>query len=160
MFEYSRIPREDRMTALVPRQRPPAIVGVIARWWRSWTRARSNVFDLQDCSADEVELVAQYLGISAAELRFIASYDPDRADLLRRRMAALHLEPGELARSEPATFAELQRLCTTCDSRGRCALDLADEFSDPAWQAWRDYCPNAKTLSLLSALQGCRSDDR
>jgi hypothetical protein len=79
---------------------------------------------------------------------------------LRRRMAALRVDPDELARSEPAAFQELQRLCATCDSRGRCALDLADESTDPAWQAWRDYCPNATTLSVRSALQGCQSDGR
>jgi hypothetical protein len=157
IFDCSKMPREDRMTALIPRRRRPVIVNVVARWWRNWTRARCNQFDLQDCNADEVKRIAQHLGISAAELRFIASYDPDRADLLRRRMAALHLEPGELARCEPITFRELQRRCTTCDSRGRCALDLADEFAGPTWQAWRDYCPNATTLSMLSTLQCCPS---
>jgi len=29
------------------------------------------------------------------------------------------------------------------------------EVLDPAWQEWRDYCPNATTLSALGALQMC-----
>jgi uncharacterized protein DUF6455 len=148
------------MRALIAQGPLSVIVDAIVRWRRAWMRARYNLFDLQDCSADEVNRIAQHLGISVAEFRSFAAHDPDRADLLRRRMAALHVDPDELARSEPATFQELRRRCTACDSRGRCALDLADEPADPAWQAWRDYCPNATRLSVLSALRGCQPDAR
>ena len=148
------------MRALIARRPLSVIVDAVARWRRNWMRARHNLFDLQDCSADEVKRIAQNLGISVAEFRSIAAHVPDRAHLLRRRMAALRVDPDELARSEPTTFQELRRLCSACDSRGRCALDLADKGADPAWQAWRDYCPNATTLSVLSALRGCQPDAR
>jgi len=79
----------------------------------------------------------------------------DGDDLLPRRMAALHLDVDGFARREPLTFRELHRLCALCDSHRQCARGLADEMADPGWQDWRDYCPNATTLSLLSALEGC-----
>ncbi|MFD2180806.1 hypothetical protein [Rhodoplanes azumiensis] len=79
--------------------------------------------------------------------------------LLCRRMRALRLDPDELYCSEPRAFGMLHRLCATCPVPGRCARDLADEFADPAWQDWRNYCPNATTLSILSALRGCGLDD-
>lgn len=79
--------------------------------------------------------------------------------LLCRRMRALRLDPDELYCSEPRAFGMLRRLCATCPVPGRCARDLADEFADPAWQDWRNYCPNATTLSILSALRGCGLDD-
>ncbi|WP_408091526.1 hypothetical protein [Rhodoplanes sp. SY1] len=79
--------------------------------------------------------------------------------LLCRRMRALRLDPDELYCSEPRAFGMLRRLCATCPVPGRCARDLADEFADPAWQDWRNYCPNATTLSILSALRGCGMGD-
>jgi hypothetical protein len=67
-------------------------------------------------------------------------------------MTVLHLEPTAFAQSEPATFRDCNALCGV---RGRCARDLEQQRQDPAWQEWRDYCPNATTLSALAALQIC-----
>lgn len=104
---------------------------------------------------------------SAKDVRFsdegkknlLVSYGPDEADLLRLRMAALHLDPEELAGSEPVLLRELQRLSTMCESRGQCARDLDREFArdcaDLASQDWRDYCLNAATLNMLSTLGSC-----
>jgi hypothetical protein len=86
--------------------------------------------------------------------------DPGVDDLLLcRRMRALRLDPDELYCSEPWAFGVLRKLCATCSVPGRCAHDLADEFADPGWQDWRNYCPNATTLSILSALRGCGPDE-
>jgi len=88
------------------------------------------------------------------ELQNLVSH-PDERELLAERMAALHLEPISLAQSEPATFRDLQRVCALCGVRDRCAVDLEEQGRDPAWQEWRDYCPNATTLSALATLQIC-----
>jgi hypothetical protein len=133
-----------------------SIFRAVARW-RQNRRQASDQFDLPAYSPQIVNRIARYLGISASELHQIASYSSDRGDLLLRRMTALHLEPGEIACTERALFHELHILCVACESQGRCALDLADELADPGWQDWRDYCPNATRLSLLSALQCCSS---
>jgi len=68
-------------------------------------------------------------------------------------MAVVHLEPKAVAQSDPATFRDLQRVCAMCGFKYRCARDLAVETLDPAWQKWRNYCPNATTLSALGALR-------
>ena len=65
------------------------------------------------------------------------------SDLLFRRMLELQLDKDEIARVEPVTFHELQRLCASCESRERCELGLADDFADVEWHA---YCPNAASL--------------
>lgn len=80
---------------------------------------------------------------------------PENADPLHARMRAMHLDPNEVLNSGNPVANELPRLCARCESRGRCMRDLVDEFADPAWQAWRNYCPNATTLSVLSTLHGC-----
>ncbi len=93
--------------------------------------------------------MAKEIGVTAAELRRLASLGPGAADLLLRRMAALDLDRNEVSRIEPQTFQDLQRVCTLCESHRRCARDLGHDAADPAWQ---DYCPNAATLIALSAL--------
>jgi len=75
---------------------------------------------------------------------------------LMRRMAVLRLDPDEIADDEPLLFCDLRSACMMCECRAGCEHDLASESADPAWQNWRDYCPNATTLTVLSALKGCR----
>ncbi len=124
-------------------------IQAISRWWRDWTRRGSASSELKCCGEDEVERMAKDMGVSAAELRRLASQGREAADLLPRRMAALDLDRNEVARTEPRTLQDLQRVCTLCESRRRCARDLARDSADPAWQ---DYCPNAATLMALNAL--------
>ena len=73
--------------------------------------------------------------------------------LLDRRMAALRLSVDEWTHTEPAMFDELRRICLTCESVQLCAHDLAAHSDDPNWRDWREYCPNAAQLTMLSALQ-------
>ena len=148
------------MQALLPQNDRWSVLSAVAQWWRRWTKARSDLFELESCDPDQVEGIARDLGMSVSELRVVVRHGRDGADLLRRRMAALGLDPDELARSEPATLRDLQKLCTMCRSRGRCARDLAQESADPDWQDWRDYCPNAATLDMLSTLKSCSDVER
>jgi len=150
-FPRRSLQKEFRMAA-PPRHWP--IVSTLSRWYRNWNTARKGGFELQCAGAAEVERIAQELGLSSFELQNLVSH-PDERELLAERMAALHLEPVSLAQSEPATFRDLQRVCALCGVRDRCAVDLEEQGRDPAWQEWRDYCPNATTLSALATLQIC-----
>jgi len=91
-------------------------------------------------------------------LRTLASYGPNAAELLNRRMAALRIDPDRVL--DLFTLRDLQRLCTTCRSRKQCARDLADPSGDRAenGQDWQDYCPNAATLNMLVALDSYRAE--
>jgi hypothetical protein len=127
----------------------------IFKAWRGWKAACSSFADSDVCSEYELKRRARYLGIPVAQLRWVSSYSPDPISLLERRMEALSLNPDEVTHIDPLTVRELQHRCVKCEKRGQCALDLADKLADPGWQYWRDYCPNAATLSMLSAFQGC-----
>jgi hypothetical protein len=78
----------------------------------------------------------------------------DAADLLPRRMGALGLDPTETARQEPAVLRDMQRLCSFCQSKGRCEHDLDLAARNPVWEK---YCPNVGTLKDLQAEK--RADD-
>ena len=127
----------------------------IFKAWKDWKVACLGFADSDACSEYELTRRAHYLGIPVAQLRWVLSYSPDPISLLERRMEALSLNPDEVAHIEPLTIRELQHRCVKCEKRGQCALDLADEFADPGWQSWRNYCPNAATLSMLSTFQSC-----
>ena len=85
--------------------------------------------------------------------------DPDAYDrppgLMVRRMARLGLDSQEMRGAEPDRFHRLQANCLLCPRPELCALALLDESIDLGWQDWRNYCPNATELSLLSTLNTC-----
>lgn len=119
---------------------------VIARICRAWAASSS---ELKYCGEEGVERIAKDAGVSVSELRRLASEGPQSAELLLGRMAALDLDRNEVARIESQVFRDLQRVCTMCESHGRCARELMRDSADPAW---KNYCPNAETLMELDAL--------
>ena len=121
-------------------------IEAVRKWCRSLTHPQSS---LADCGAEALERMAHDVGVSSAELCKLATRGPESADLLLQRMKVLDLDQNEIARTERATFQDLQRVCSMCDCKKRCARDLAHDSADPAW---KDYCPNAQTLTALNAL--------
>jgi hypothetical protein len=117
---------------------------------RQWCRALAgSPSSLAECGAEGLERMAHDIGVSTAELSQLAKQGPQSADLLCHRMEGLDLDGNEVARVERATFQDLQRVCSLCDCKRRCARDLARDPSDPVW---KDYCPNVQTLAALGAL--------
>jgi hypothetical protein len=121
--------------------------------WKGWKGVCSSFADSDVCSEHELKRRADYLGIPAAQLRWVSSCGPDPISLLERRMEALSLDPDKVAHIEPLTIRELRQRCVKCAKLGQCALDLADEFADPGFQSWRGYCPNAATLTMLGTFE-------
>jgi hypothetical protein len=120
----------------------------LLQWCRGW--ARSGPESELQCFADaEVERIAKDVGVSASELRTLATFGPEAADLLLRRMTALDLDRNEITRIEPQTFQDMQRVCIMCEHHRQCARDFA---RDSTSGAWKEYCPNAATLIALNAL--------
>jgi len=135
------------MTASLHGQKAWSPVAAISQWYRSWSQ-RSSERELNCCGDEVVDRMARDIGVTAAELRRLAKSGPEAVSLLRRRMTALDLDENEIAKAEPQTLHDLQRVCTLCQYRRRCARDLAHDAADPAW---KDYCPNATTLAALNA---------
>jgi bacterioferritin-associated ferredoxin len=132
-----------------PQAAPWSTIDRLRQWWRGWREAKSGLSDLNQFGDYEVERTARELGTSVSELRELAARGSASANLLLGRMAALDLDPKEVAATDLATFRDLQRVCTMCGSHRRCARELA---RDPGDTAWEDYCPNAATLKALDAL--------
>ncbi len=123
-------------------------IAPIWQWCRDWI-GQSSKLDPTYCPKEEIERMARELRMPAAELLSASRRGPGSADLLRRRLAALDLDPSEIAQTEPGTLRDLQRGCTMCASHRRCARDFARSAAPAGWQ---DYCPNAAALMALDAM--------
>lgn len=137
------------MSALVDGRKHRSLVEAISQWWRDWTGNGSALSELKCYAEDEVQRLAKDVGVSVSELRGLARFGPDAADLLLRRMAALDLDRNEVSQAQRQTFQDLQRVCTMCKSHRRCARDIARDSADAAWE---EYCPNVATLKALNAM--------
>lgn len=121
--------------------------GLLERLSR-WFSGRSELSMLPE---DEVERMAQDLGMSASELRGVAAKGPHAADLLRVRMAALGLTPADIDRLAFGLMRDLQRDCACCASKDECREDLSHQPESPGWMA---YCANAQVLESACAARG------
>jgi hypothetical protein len=150
-FNIFTVREEDFMLASNPAKTDPAFNSVIAAF-RGWVRKRKLIRQcrqrLDVCDKDEIARIARDVGLSSSDLREMAELGPDAAKLVRDRMAALHLDADALAKSDPSTTRDLQRLCSSCVSKKRCQRDLLLVPNDPMW---RHYCPNAGTLDTLQS---------
>jgi Family of unknown function (DUF6455) len=135
---------EETIMQTEPRSNPLVqLIGLFTEVGKAFWKRRAAVNELADCDALEVARIAQDLGISAADLRVLASRDKTAADLLNRRLETLRLDPASF---DPAVMHDLQRCCSNCDSKQLCAHELEDK---PKGASWPKYCPNEQTIVAL-----------
>jgi uncharacterized protein DUF6455 len=120
------------------------LIRVFTEAGKAFQARRAAVNELANCSESELARVAQDLGISAADLRVLASRDKTAADLLYRRLGSLQLDPTSI---DPILMRDLQRCCSNCDSKQLCAHELEDK---PKGASWPKYCPNEQTIAALT----------
>ena len=125
----------------------PSVIAPLAEWWRRHAIARQNLAGLDAFDPDDMARMAHDVGLSAADLRALATHCSDAANLLDRRLEACGLSKEELAHTSAAELRDMERLCTTCESKGRCARDFDADPSDPVWL---EYCPNHDTITQLA----------
>jgi hypothetical protein len=140
--------KENQMFALAQGKRDQSPLQTLRAWCKAWFKGDSES-DFGCCSEAEIERMARDVRMSVSELRALAKKGPEAADLLLRRMAALDLDPKEVALLEPAAFRDMQRVCTMCKSHRRCAWDFARRAPVSTWER---YCPNTSTLEALDGM--------
>ena len=138
----------DQMFAPLQERQSRSPLQSMLDWCRTRIKAVSESA-FGSCSETEIERMAGDMRTCASELRALARRGPNAADLLLFRMAALDLDPKEVARMEPAAFRDLQRVCILCKYHRRCASDFAHGAPVTAWE---HYCPNTGTLAALNGM--------
>jgi hypothetical protein len=107
-----------------PQKLPSLIAARMPRRQQSWIKEYFTKQIAKVWRVDKIEYLAHKTGMSASDLRTLAMLGIHGADLLRRRMLILGIDPDGFYRAEPATFRELQKSCSRCDSHERCTQDL------------------------------------
>lgn len=131
-----------------PKNKHDTFVDAILRGLHPLHSTRALLVELEGCAHREADRMAGELALSRREGRGFAGQGADAPTLLPRRMARLHLDIGQIGRAQPRALWDLQKLCTLCDDKSRCAHDLACGADS---SAWRSYCPNDDMLTALKA---------
>jgi hypothetical protein len=120
----------------------------LVHWLQDWRERQAEMAELDGLGEEGLREIAADLGLSTAQLRDLASQGPHAADLMPRLMTALGLDPDMIRQAEPMVFRDMQRTCSGCSDKSRCAHDLNDGAIQ---RSYREFCPNADTLSALEA---------
>ena len=89
-------------------------------------------------------------GLTQGELLALADKARNMSDLLPLRLAALRIDEAELARQNPQLLRDMQTACHLCDAKSHCTWDFVVDASNPRWE---EYCPNARALRAVEAMQ-------
>ena len=115
----------------------------IADWVKQYRQAVDARSEFAHCNPDEIKAMANDLGMTPADLRTLASQKQEAADLLKRMLVALKVDPKILDKLDPRISRNLQRSCITCGVKRRCRHELEAET---AVRNMHEFCPNALTL--------------
>ena len=123
-----------------------SVLDTASRWLRNaWARYASEPALRSDSDAEQI---AHDLNMSVSELQAICARDRGSPELLRQRMAQLHLDREAIKRAYPAVVRDMEKTCALCAVEAKCSRDFKRN-ADP--KGWTDYCPNAPTLQDLQA---------
>jgi hypothetical protein len=119
------------------------LMGLLTGKWKNIWEKRAAISELSKFDPSEVARIAEDLGISTSDLRFLAASGSGATDLLKRRLQTLGVDVSGV---DPAVMRDLQLLCARCNGKQRCAHELADK---PVAARWPKYCPNAPTIEAI-----------
>lgn len=122
------------------------LLGRALDWWHSARDSWRRLHELDGLPDHELARIAHDVGLAPAELLRVAAAPEGTARLLERRLASLDLDAAAIRKLSPLILADLQRTCSLCDERQRCAHD----FDSGDIEGWESYCPNAETLRTLA----------
>ena len=128
-----------------PRSSLNGLTSLLTEKWKNFWEKRAAINELANCDPSEVARIAEDLGVSATDLRFLAASDKGVADLLKCRLQELRIDPTNI---DPAVMRDLQLHCARCNSKQLCAHELEDK---PPIQTWPLYCPNEPTIEAIKS---------
>jgi hypothetical protein len=129
---------------------------LIGRFLARAAKAMSRRNEWGQLSTGEIDAIAQELHLTPATLVNLAQEAPGSALLLDRRLEHVGVPADELAAAHGDVLRDLQRVCSLCPVKARCASDLGRERrASPS-----KYCPNEQTLQSLARERNEKSTAR
>ena len=123
-----------------------AVLKPIADWVTSYRNAIGFQNEFGACGPDEVMRMAKDIGVTPSQLQELIRRGPDSANLLKRMLVALHVDPKIIADMDPLVMREMKWLCITCSNKEQCEHELA---KGTATKHFHEFCPNAVSIDEL-----------
>ena len=121
----------------------------IADWVKKYRLAVDAGRELADCHPDEVKAIVNDIGMTPSDLRTLAGHkgpEPAAAELLKKMLVALKVDPKILDMLDPHITHDLKKSCITCGEKWRCRHEL---LAGTAVTNMGEYCSNAVTFNDL-----------
>jgi len=128
-----------------------AVLAAIADWVTNYRNAIGLKNEFAMCGPDEVMRMAKDIGVTPSQLEELVRKGPDSANLLKRMLVALHVDPKIIAEIDPLIMREIKWLCITCSNKKRCEHELA---KSTATEHFHEFCPNAVSIDELLDQKG------
>ena len=128
-----------------------AALAAIADWVTNYRNAIGLKNEFAMCGPDEVMRMAKDIGVTPSQLEELVRKGPDSANLLKRMLVALHVDPKIIAEIDPLIMREMKWLCITCSNKKRCEHELA---KSTATEHFHEFCPNAVSIDELLDQKG------
>jgi hypothetical protein len=142
------IPRENELPSYTLVE---SALKAIANWVTRYRNAIGFNNEFGMCGPDEVMRMAKDIGVTPSQLQELVRKGPDSANLLKRMLVALHVDPKIIADMDPLVMREMQWLCITCNNKKRCEHELA---KGTATEHFHEFCPNAVSIDELLDQKG------
>jgi hypothetical protein len=128
-----------------------AALKAIANWVTSYRNALGFKNEFGMCGPNEVMRMAKDIGVTPSQLQELVRKGPDSANLLKRMLVALHVDPNVIADMDPLVMREMNWLCITCNNKRQCEYELA---KGTAAEHFQKFCPNAVSIDELLNQKG------
>lgn len=119
----------------------------VASHVRDWLKARAQRAELHGLPDAERASLLREIGITEAGIEKLSSH-PGPEVFLPKRLDEVGLDAHALEASHPATFRDMQRVCSSCPDWKKCRADI--DRAD-AVERLAHYCPNTYTIDCLRA---------
>jgi len=106
----------------------------------------ASIMNLTCAGLDEVMHMAEDIGVTPSQLQELVRKGGNSANLLKRMLVALQVDPKVIADMDPLVMREMKWLCITCSNKRQCEHELA---KGTAAEHFEQYCPNAVSIDEL-----------
>jgi len=106
----------------------------------------ASIMNLTCAGLDAVMHMAEDIGVTQNQLQELVRKGSGSANLLKRMLVALHVDPKVIADMDPLVRREVKWLCITCCNKRQCEHEIA---KGTAVEHFQKYCPNAVSIDEL-----------
>ena len=123
------------------------ILAGLIEGWRRHRRVQQDRAFLRNAEAFDIERLAADIGMGVDELAEIIARGESAPALSARMMAAHGFDRGDVAARSPASLREVSSMCSRCDHKRRCEVELNAGTAVAHADA---FCPNAQLMQMLA----------